>query len=827
MKTLKIIQVTALMVVLVHFPVLTLAQGLSPDVRVVYPERRDKPHFCENDETLVFFGNGVNNSSTSAKASMDSLENSMTRRLATSGFASSFGEPRYGMAFAASPTEGFVGDVLSSLIPDINNLHAVQTARWELGRDNLPASLQAQLEQELNDYRAAAVANSPAAIHGPEYNRLIDLGRPVTVASHSWGTITSNIAYEVVEQEDNTDAFAIIPAALLDDRVAGGTRFAANPSYAPFNGDIFNNRFYTTIDEDRLVKLRLLGSAPFNVNNYPELVTNDPGHNYDAHYVRQGTPAEHKITSDIIYLRSLLIPETCHGVGFTEAGVPARLVPQRPTGTSNYRVIDSPGMNAPAASSTGRLVDWRGRFRNGEATRSLSWVGPSARYNGQWILTPYIYRDGKQAYRAPGSVLGAALQEETDGTEWIVAVVATSQNSIAVYRSPAFQPNLLGIVFDPSLGSSRKTNPTIDGWRQLATRTFSSQRVSEIYSPWFFNGDGTEGKTLRREDNEIFFAEQPEAPICVGSSLPECQQGEPFGGHAAGDFTIRGLNEYTLTVANVPGTSVSMSRSNLEYGDTGILAVDYDDQYPVYLKEVNILPSRGDQGTPWLPASDFKWVDVVPTRPGQSDYPLASSNILDCSVQGPILSDRVCRGFQYLSLPIETAGGITSAWRIEDPAGDRAVDLHVQYADIRTGTFVLGKTDRLASASPASSEADFWLIHKGTETPIGRSNSSPITFGLGFGVSEYGPGMSVGNRTVNESGFAQVNPILGQYQPRSGTTNEIVPLEEFDIAVDQKEHVFVTAKLPNGYFNYSSAGSLSALIGPSVNNMSLAPLVAR
>lgn len=181
-----------------------------------------------------------------------------------------------------------------------------------------------------------------------------------------------------------------------------------------------------------------------------------------------------------------------------------------PDGIRGKRLItneDSGWRLYPQGGLSAGEIDWKGRYRNGVPTRVLSWGGPVDRYFGSvgysyrnpgynYTGTLYnyandgfgtgIYQEGRIFSKAPCTVLGAALQTDPTGQEWLV-VICTNGDQDAVYRRPATY-NLSSALYHS------KTAPT--GWKKIAAFP-NPPELEDARRAWFFNGDGTQAQTMR------------------------------------------------------------------------------------------------------------------------------------------------------------------------------------------------------------------------------------------------------------------------------------------------------------------------------------------
>lgn len=138
-------------------------------------------------------------------------------------------------------------------------------------------------------------------------------------------------------------------------------------------------------------------------------------------------------------------------------------------------------------------VDWKGWYdATGRPTKVLSWKGPRSRYFPDLFLDDprwdsVIYEGGELLAYAPSGVLGAAVQRDANGDEWLVAIVSGVGADVA-YRRP-YKRGGSDVLYHPVSAP--------DGWQELGRIPRGDVNVSENFTPWFFNGAGTEAQTVR------------------------------------------------------------------------------------------------------------------------------------------------------------------------------------------------------------------------------------------------------------------------------------------------------------------------------------------
>lgn len=173
-------------------------------------------------------------------------------------------------------------------------------------------------------------------------------------------------------------------------------------------------------------------------------------------------------------------------------------------------VVDEEGTKEHKTVNLGALqlvgeIDWRSID---DGTR-FSWHGPRLRYfpdpefdyeDGE---NSKIYQDGQLIAVAPKPVLGAAQANFTlapvlVAQDWLVVVCkdgtsdkiyARPWSAVTKYSEAQITPELL-------VQLKRINSPSVpDGWRQIGM--FQTATVGEPFTPWFFDGFGTEARCMR------------------------------------------------------------------------------------------------------------------------------------------------------------------------------------------------------------------------------------------------------------------------------------------------------------------------------------------
>ena len=624
----------------------------------------------------------------------------------------------------------------------------------------------------------------------------------------------------------------------MDHEISGADRFRYRPPY-------------TTIHEDAVAFL-FPYNKPANVDNYRSgegLRFPDSGHGFIEHYLNEdasgpenGDPnANRRIMEDIVAMRMRIEPRPCHGhlLGGAATTIDNLTGEEAARQLSNnalgkYVLHPSP----PAATGPDwdegptKLVDWRGQFVDGEATEVLTFPGPAARYNGRAFYQNKVYRWGEIAYRPPDAVVGTAIQRDAKGEEWIVVVShnlvprdsygSELGNTITVWRRRAKLIDYSSAVYDQS------TNPY--GWHEVLVAILPKGFQN---GPWFFNGDGTEAASIRVADKKHWFSEREADRECflTNEALPSgyCEPGpDGFGAaYPAGEQNVKQARVYTLSIPP-PGSGGVPSVGSVPAGgpDASVVAVDYDEDGQLLLREENIATDRGYLGDP-DPASadDFRWLTINGTS-------LTDAAALRCTVGGA-----PCRSARSAGISL-TDGGFVGVLGDLGKEPNERVRYHLFYVDLRTRTYAFSRRE--------DDLTEYWLVHD-DQAPqlLGTEDGLPLRYYRGFVGSRYGYEGDQRNLTtdVGESVLVErdgqrvpfgtwekVNPILGRYEP------DIVHLDRFstsplptfgiDVAVDGS--VLASGVLPAGTtFDDHSKVDLKRELGTSLTGMTLLPIGVR
>ncbi len=605
------------------------------------PGNTNIPVSCNEEETIVYFGNGINNGYNEAISGAYVLDDGLKEELDRRGLTSSFGDRRTALAFNRSypfakafsfldaPSDSaFVKDYFTKVWGDVRQINtAVVFDRKGINKVLPPKEREKYQLKVAEFYQKALDGSVPATAFDPAYDLMMDLGRKSILVSHSHGTIISNIAYPNLESADAEKGFGVIHAASMQDYVAGSDRF-------------FSDDPYVTIQEDGVASAFKLGigtNFPYNVDEYDYTNSFDGssmlffgGHRFDDFYM---TKANGKGSEDILSLpakgiarRDLmdwvvryseeLQNKPCTGHVYSHENGTDYLGYSMSGGYLEYETTAKKLLTETAVTEAG-YVDWKGRYEMGEATRILSWRGPTMRYHGaEYPVSNVVYRWGRPVYLTPGEVVGAAIQTDpVTGLEYIIVLTRESNGAdsadVKAYRKLA--SNYL-----------KKESE----WTLVGNLIFSID--SKRHSPWFFNNDGTKAVTLIEENKSLEFEKRNTnaSSICTSGNTEEvCVPGDSgyFAPYDEGPQTVTVLTPVEANFSNtsLPNTSYAIQSS--ENGDSAILAVDFDNDTntKLVLREVNPITARGDRGSPDSPASFGRWLTI-------NNVDFTTPDIIDC-----------------------------------------------------------------------------------------------------------------------------------------------------------------------------------------------------
>jgi len=771
------------------------------------------PVECKDDETIVYFGNGIANNKENALASTKVLADALHARIGN-GSNSMFGDYRVASAFnktsGSQVDPSFVRDYFYKVVPDIGLLDDIQARRWLANWQTAPDFIRKAYQNSLRSAQLDAVSKSAVATsHAQGYNDMLELGRRSVTLGHSHGTIVANLSFFGVN-ESLRQGHGVVAAALVENEVSGSDRFFGNT--VP----------YVTIKEDGVVAL-FINAAPgkaeldANVNEY--ISVDDPvifdGHNFngwymggpsgrDKHQVDIPTGRTKKALIDwIVRTQSELIEKPCHGVSLNLGDSSSAYLGLDSTGVwRDY--LSEPGVDAIAPinlvipslalENQTAMVDWKGRYISQEPTRVLSWQGPSSRYlNRALTASNAIYRDGRLAYVAPNAVVGAALQTDAKGIDWVVvATVAPSRNQVLFYRKNAREREGSDALFDAN---------TNKGWNPIGSFAISG---SLRYSPTSRYCDDHE-----RAGNNPYTTDDLCMPGPKGWFAP----------YPAGKQKITMLRRYELSVPL--GGNARVTQKEAEYGDQSLLASDYLDNDLLILRDVNIHPARGKLSNPDVGPSKGRWLTI-------NDVDLTLPDMIDCDRFG-----EVCRPWRGTSFAAETGGW---ALHMDDGTVDGQT-IHILSMDLRTESVFY-------SVKKSNVSTEYNLLHEGKIENLNTINGGPVEPFPSYGVSRYGyegstvNGLSISSYYDEVLGMTvydapKVNNLLGQYEllPKALSFNVARIPTRFGMTITTNKSLVLSSTFPDGttvnYHSGAPAKRLDYLLGLDLTGTTVLPLVAQ
>jgi hypothetical protein len=246
---------------------------------------------CEQPETIVYFGNGIN---TIRKQALDNSEVIEKRLIA------SLPEPEYQLLQfdVAYNDDNF--SKLDLLEATIQDLQTDYSRFWRIlgGIEIMPdwfSNIMNEIAAAVD--RTALVTTDSLANQVNDYMTKIDEGKKILLVAHSQGNFFANQAHGVLNNQDK-QSFGIVSVANPDSFVA-------------------DEGPHTTLEEDKVIVYikwaKVLAGLPTpmtpNLTNSPIELADDRGHSFINAYLVEDSNSDQKITNDMIsVLDSLVTP---------------------------------------------------------------------------------------------------------------------------------------------------------------------------------------------------------------------------------------------------------------------------------------------------------------------------------------------------------------------------------------------------------------------------------------------------------------------------------------------------------------------------------------
>ena len=689
----------------------------------------------------------------------------------------------------------------------------------------------------IDSVRAASLPTTRQ--HSIIYNSLLNNGRKVAAVTHSQGNLFVNEAYLGIHGALK-DGIGIVAVGSPDDVVADHSenhRFENTTGFRDPGKDIYN----INLEEDtfmRTVGLLHLELDHWNFDNY---VGTDRapsgtnlGHNFITAYM--DTSANNNRTA-----AQVIVDETLARFDKTKSAkcrTPKLTIPNGPNTGNSWVVDNGSGLSvAPAITATPvwdsrliSLLDWKGAYEDGVATKSISFHGPASRINGRKGYGNTIYRDGRPFYvfslqEEQSYILGAALTEDEQGDEWVIAVttndkdinadsgstIASGNNTNAVFKRRVKKVQGLTVIDNnPSINPNpdpKKMNEPY--WEKIGEFYFEDD--SYRYAPWHFNGDGREAQTLRIEQESLIF------------DYSICQETEDCNYTDLETHDVSVLNRYKLKIA--PDLSSAWLQDlGYETGNQAVLAVDYLDDQELILRSRN---SREFGVEPHLiPPDEAVWLELN----GES---LVGADILTCRHK----TFYACLPYRDTAFSPNWSGLVgTRLGRVDDDGPVRETNIHIHHMDLRTRTFEFSKFtvdignngENLGGAYLSNfSNADYYFSHNGGDpqlmASINFAESDFATLGKGYAASYYGRAGGLVNAQVRNR---LTPPIRGQYL--AGITSPLVAPQPVysGRVVEPDGHLLISSRFAKGEtFNFYSRTNLEQLTGAVLTGETVLPLL--
>jgi hypothetical protein len=401
-------------------------------------------------------------------------------------------------------------------------------------------------------------------------------------------------------------------------------------------------------------------------------------------------------------------------------------------------------------------IDWKGWYENGKPTVVLSWMGPSSRYFPETspgapsrTFTHFVYQGGEAYAAAPFPVLGAAINKDAAGREWLV-VICKNGTADSVYRRPNKKSNSMQ-EYDPVYA--------LDGWRLMGTFAAQEGRL-EADTPWFFNGSGTEAQTMRRARR------RPDAQL--SQVIADAQQAgtNDFGVIAYEPTEATFLDRLKITIlgesASIQnlGNSHMISRTDVSK-DAGSGSLVYNQtQAGNYVVAVDYLDS--EEILARLEVAKAERDEYISTSTGSRSHRYTTTNVLNLSFGTESLE---LHNFEFDLIFLDegtSSGGATFTGRLN--RGFASITA-IHYVDLRRGAVLFAKRDKNFSQPCGSAysppEASPWTCVEYSESDKSILRITSVTDQVvkqetGAAVSANLPEFSIGGWTT---------PVLAERSP--------------------------------------------------------------
>ncbi len=766
----------------------------------------------------ILFGNGMITSQYEASIAKDSLQSLVSRKISSDLLNQT------DFHYIYNPTFGFRADLIEAAKQKVS-ADTSQVFRWASNLDYLPDWMQEEfidLSAQIDRYRVSALPVTRKHIR--TYNALLNRGRRVAVVPHSQGNLFVNEAYLGIYLALK-EGVGIVSTANPDDEVADASAnhvFASKRGFTNIFGLSLNQPpIHINIVEDwvmRGVRSATQTTPGHNFDNYPifDSLFTGLGHDFINNYLdteaNNSRTAANVIVAETIERYNRTHSVKCHTPLLTAPnGLNAGPIKVADNGEDPVDIAPFNNYMPTILRSDVDILDWKGGYINGIASKTVSYSGPSARFIGTSGYGNYIYRDGRPFYQFPAGyyVLGAALATDANGDDWVVAITNNNKDKDTLFRRKVKKVGPLEAV---DLDASMLPDPdNADKPYWIKVTDIVHEENSSRYAPWFFNGSGTEAQTLRR------------LPVTLGFGYRDCPYNEYCPVDTVDFHDVEVINRYKLKLSSDLHWA-QVSDMGYEAGTTGILAVDYLDDEELILRSRNIRTGGFEPIN--IPADKSYWLDI-------NGEPLMDETILKCRQYD-----------QFARLPFRDTAfsphwdGLVGRWNSREYFKFGEVHtLHLYYLDLRTKTFeyssALQEIPQEKGVYPFEAsdvanifdevDVEYYYAHQG-ESPklMGKLNKvAPVNLGLSLMASPYGREGSIENAI---HGNYLIPPTRGQYVSILTINAAPRPISAGRV-VEPDGSLLISNRLPDGTtFNYYSKGDLQALTGADLNNSTVLPV---